>query len=68
VSGPPGTLLKVTATLTGGDHPAGAIQFRLYSTTDCSGIPVDSETVSVDGTNLWIPDSASDDVIEIPAS
>jgi len=48
-SGPVGTVLQDTASLTGGFSPTGSIVFTLYPTADCSGSPVDTETVAVNG-------------------
>jgi hypothetical protein len=47
-----GTTVTDTATLAGGSSPGGTIEFKLYGPSaeaDCSGTPVDEETVSVSG-------------------
>ena len=49
VNGPIGTVLQDTATLTGSSGATGSIEFKLYATADCSGPPVDDETVTVTG-------------------
>jgi sugar lactone lactonase YvrE len=49
VNGPVGSVLQDTATLTGSSSATGSIEFRLYPTADCSGPPVDDETVPVTG-------------------
>ena len=49
VNGPIGTVLQDTATLTGSAGATGSIEFKLYATADCSGPPVDDETVTVTG-------------------
>lgn len=49
VNGPIGTVLQDTATLTGSSGATGSIEFKLYATADCSGPPVDDETVPVAG-------------------
>jgi hypothetical protein len=49
VNGPIGTVLQDTATLTGSAGATGSIEFKLYATADCSGPPVDDETVPVTG-------------------
>jgi hypothetical protein len=51
--GPAGSTVTDTATLTGGDHPGGTIEFQLYPTADCSGSPVDDETVTVTGDGAY---------------
>jgi sugar lactone lactonase YvrE len=48
-SGPVGTVLQDSATLSGGFTPTGSITFTLYQTSDCSGQPVAQETVPVNG-------------------
>ena len=40
-------MLPDTATLTGSSGATGSIEFKLYATADCSGPPVDDETVTV---------------------
>ena len=54
-SGPLGTNLKNTATLTGGYQPTGTVTFRLYSPsqTACTGTPQHTETVSVNGAGTY---------------
>jgi hypothetical protein len=50
--GPPGTTVTDAASLTGGQAPTGTIEFRLYGpspTANCTGTPVDDETVAVSG-------------------
>jgi hypothetical protein len=51
--GPAGRMpVTDTATLAGGSSPGGTIEFKLYgpsAAADCSGTPVDEETVSVSG-------------------
>ncbi len=49
VDGQIGAVLQDTATLTGSSGATGSIEFRLYPTADCSGPPVDDETVPVAG-------------------
>jgi hypothetical protein len=47
-----GTTVTDTATLAGGSSPGGTIEFKLYgpsTAADCSGTPVDDETVTVSG-------------------
>src|SRR5262249_10371150 len=46
-----GSVVKDTASLTGGFSPSGSITFKLYPTSDCSANPVDTETVGVSGNN-----------------
>ncbi len=50
-----GATLNDTATLTGGDNPTGSITFKLYppSDADCSGNPVYTKTVDVDGAGSY---------------
>jgi hypothetical protein len=48
-SGPIGTVLQDTASLSGGSSPTGSIEFNLYATKDCSGTAVDTEKVPVSG-------------------
>ena len=51
-----GTAVTDTATLSGGSAPGGSIEFKLYgpsATADCSGTPVDDETVSVSGNGSY---------------
>jgi hypothetical protein len=48
-----GTTVKDTATLTGGANPTGTITFKLYPTSNCSGPPVDTETVTVSGNGSY---------------
>jgi hypothetical protein len=52
-SGPVGTLLQDTATLSGGYLPSGSITFSLYATADCSGTPLDKESVQVGGNGTY---------------
>jgi Cep192 domain 4 len=52
-TGPVGTVLQDTASLTGGSSPTGSILFTLYATADCSGAPVDSEKVAVSGNGSY---------------
>ncbi|MGD0247385.1 MAG: hypothetical protein ABSB59_44665 [Streptosporangiaceae bacterium] len=50
--GPVGALVLDTAALLGGSSPTGTITFNLYgpsATANCSGTPVDTETVTVTG-------------------
>jgi hypothetical protein len=45
-----------TAALTGGSVPGGSVEFKLYgpsATADCSGTPVDDETVTVSGNGSY---------------
>jgi len=53
VNGPIGTVLQDTATLTGSSGATGSIEFKLYATGDCSGPPVDDETVTVTGDDSY---------------
>jgi hypothetical protein len=50
--GPAGTVVIDTTILSGGFSPGGTIEFKLYgpsAAADCSGTPVDDETVTVTG-------------------
>jgi hypothetical protein len=50
--GPAGTVVIDTTILSGGISPGGTIEFKLYgpsAAADCSGTPVDDETVTVTG-------------------
>ena len=51
--GPVGTTVTDTATLSGGYQPGGTIEFQLYPAADCSGTPVDDETVTVTGDGTY---------------
>ncbi|MDH3307744.1 MAG: hypothetical protein OEO77_09540, partial [Acidimicrobiia bacterium] len=44
-----GGVLSDTATLTGGFNPTGTITFTLYDNDACSGVPVFTDTETVDG-------------------
>jgi hypothetical protein len=47
-----GSAVTDSAALAGGDNPTGTIEFKLYgpsAAADCSGTPVDDETVTVSG-------------------
>jgi hypothetical protein len=51
-----GTTVTDTATLSGGSSPRGTIEFKLYgpsATANCSGTPVDDETVNVTGNGAY---------------
>jgi hypothetical protein len=51
-----GTPVRDTAHLTGSDNATGTIEFQLYgpsATADCSGTPVDDETVTVNGDGYY---------------
>ena len=54
-SGPTGTTLNDTATLSGGFTPTGTITFNLYDSNDatCSGAPAFTQTVVVSGNNVY---------------
>ena len=47
------TTVTDTATLSGGYKPTGTITFNLFPTADCSGAPVDTETVTVSGNGTF---------------
>jgi hypothetical protein len=50
--GPVGTVVIDTTNLSGGFSPGGTVEFKLYgpsAAADCSGAPVDDETVTVTG-------------------
>jgi hypothetical protein len=51
--GAAGSTVTDTATLTGGYQPTGTIEFQLYATPDCSGSPVDDETLTVTGNGTY---------------
>lgn len=54
--GPGGTVglpVSDSATLSGAYQPTGTLTFNLYSLADCSGQPVDSETISVSGNGSY---------------
>ena len=48
-----GSTVTDAATLTGGYHPTGTIEFQLYPTADCSGTPADDETAAVTGDGTY---------------
>jgi hypothetical protein len=50
------TTVTDTATLAGGSAPTGTIEFKAYGPSpaaDCSGTPVDDETVTVSGNGSY---------------